>query len=219
MRLGPGLFLFLCSLVGVLARFGIAHGYYDHGHLGLLGYFAQPTLLAFKLHVFAVGMLMALLVKQGAGVLRSNWFWAAFPLFLLTCQEHYLWLMAAIYWSAFILCRVPRSQEPFLNGVRAFNERLRMVPWRQPLAECSYGTYLIHNIVIVLLITRIWTPTPNVHRSLIQCALAIGLNLALTTLISWSTYKLIEKPGIELGRNLIRRLGPAKRGSAAGAPH
>lgn len=208
MRVGPGLFFFLCTLVGAVARFGIAHGFYDRGEVGLLGYFAQPTVLALKLHVFAVGMLMALVLMRGPGILKSKWYWAAFPVFLMTCQERYLWLMAAIYWGCYVACAVPRFQARFLNGVRTLNETLRRVPLRQKLAECSYGTYLMHNLVIGLLLSRIWPQFSSVHGSFGQYALCFAVNLVVTTALSWSTYRLIEKPGIDLGRRIIRKLGP-----------
>jgi peptidoglycan/LPS O-acetylase OafA/YrhL len=205
-RLGPGLFFFLCSSVGAAANFSIAHGFYDVGKTGLLGYyFKMPTLLPLKIQVFAVGMIVAMVLIRGPGELKSKWFWAAFPVYLLTCKEYYVSLLAALYWAAYVACCVRQLRGRFFNSLQTVDQKLKKMPLRQALADCSYGTYIIHNIVIVLVLDRIWPPLALGQGSLWHFASYLALTLGLTTMISWLFHKWIEKPGINLGRTIIRK--------------
>ena len=82
---------------------------------------------------------------------------------------------------------------------------LKNLPLRQSLADCSYGTYLIHNIVIVLVLSAIWPHLQKGQGSLWHFASCLALNFALTTMISLLFHKWIEKPGTNLGRIIIRK--------------
>lgn len=204
-RLEAGLFFFLCTLVGAAARFSIAHGFYDVGKSGLLGYFGQPSLLPLKIQVFAVGMIVAVILIRGPAELKSKWFWAAFPVYLLTCKEHFLWLTTAVYWAAYVACCAPQLRSRFFNVLLSLDQMLKNLPLRQSLADCSYGTYLIHNIVIVLVLSAIWPHLQKGQGSLWHFASCLALNFALTTMISLLFHKWIEKPGTNLGRIIIRK--------------
>jgi peptidoglycan/LPS O-acetylase OafA/YrhL len=203
-RLGPGLFFFLCSLVGAVFRFLVS--YYGSTGAGLLAHFPQPTILPLKLHVFAIGMLTAWVLIHGPGELKSKWFWAAFPVYLLTCKENFLWLLAAVYWTSYVVCCVPQLQPRFFILVQFLNRTARRIPWRQTLAECSYGTYLIHNVVISLVLAKIWPHLNRGQGSLWHFVVCFALNLGVTTIVSWASHLCIEKPGINRGRNIIQSL-------------
>lgn len=209
-RLGPGLFFFICSLLGAICRFGI--GYYDDAKPGLLLYFPQPSILPLKLHIFAVGMVVAWVLIRGPAELKSKWFWAAFPVYLLTCKENYLWLMAVIYWTGYASSCLPAIRHHFFNLVQTANRMLEPLPLRKTLADCSYGTYLIHSIVISLALTPFWPHGDMGQGSLRQFIPAFALNLMLTTIISWGLHWLIGQPGINLGKTVIRKFATPRPG-------
>jgi peptidoglycan/LPS O-acetylase OafA/YrhL len=168
-----------------------------------------------KLHIFAVGMVVALVLIRGTQELKSKWFWAAFPVYLLTCKENFLWLLAAIYWTSYVVCFIPRARVRFFNWVGAFDQVLQKLPLRKTLADCSYGTYLIHNIVISLVLAKFWPHLSAGQGSLGRFIPAFMLNLVLTTIFSYLLYRVVEKPGMNCGRMVIKKLGPARPKSPA----
>jgi peptidoglycan/LPS O-acetylase OafA/YrhL len=209
-RLGPGLFFFLCSLLGAVCRFSI--GYYDDAKPGLLLYFPQPSILPLKLHIFAVGMVVAWVLIRGPTELKSKWFLAAFPLYLLTCKENYLWLMAVVYWTGYAAACLPAIRPRFFNLMQAGNQLLEKLPLRKTLADCSYGTYLIHSLVISLALSRIWAQGNLGQGSLRQFVPVFVLTLVLTTIISWLLHWSIGQPGINWGKTVIRKFAVRRPG-------
>jgi peptidoglycan/LPS O-acetylase OafA/YrhL len=62
------------------------------------------------------------------------------------------------------------------------------------LGTISYSVYLLHPIVLVLI------PLPR------QPLLEMIVGLAATVVVSWASYRLIEKPTMEIGRRCARRI-------------
>jgi peptidoglycan/LPS O-acetylase OafA/YrhL len=213
-RLGAGLFFFLCALMGALCRFSV--GYYNDAASGLWLYFDQPSILPVKLQTFAVGMVMAWVLVRGTQELKSKWFWAAVPVYLLTCKENFLWLLAAIYSAGYVACLVPPLRARFFGLMRISDQMLRKLPLRKTLADCSYGTYLIHNIVIGLVLVKIWPALPKGQGALVQFLPAFMLNLGLTTLLSYLLDLAIGRPGINWGKTIIRRFATGHPGATGG---
>jgi peptidoglycan/LPS O-acetylase OafA/YrhL len=207
-HLKAGLFFFLCASVAAVSRYLI--GYYDDAAPGCLAYFPEPSILPLKLHIFAVGMVVALVLIRGTQELKSKWFWAAFPVYLLTCKENFLWLLAIVYWTSYAVCFMPRVRVRFFNWLGALDRILQKLPLRKTLADCSYGTYLIHNIIGALVLTKIWPHLPRGQGSLWRFIPAFILMLVLTTMFSYLFYRVIEKPGINWGRNVIKKLGATR---------
>jgi len=207
-HLKAGLFFFLCTSVAAISRFLI--GYYGDAAPGCLAYFPEPSVLPLKLHIFAVGMVIALVLIRGTQELKSKWFWAAFPVYLLTCKENFLWLLAIVYWTGYVVCFMPRVRVRFFNRLGALDRMLQKLPLRKTLADCSYGTYLIHNIIGALVLTKIWPHLPGGRGSLGRFIPAFILLLVLTTLLSYLLRWVVEKPGINWGRKVIKKLGSTR---------
>ena len=208
-HLKAGLFFFLCASVSAVSRFLI--GYYGDTAPGYLAHFGEPSVLPLKLHVFAIGMVVALVLIRGTQELKSKWFWAAFPVYLLTCKENFLWLLAAIYWTGYAICFIPRVRVRFFGFLGTLDKTLQKLPLRKILADCSYGTYLIHNIVIVLVLAKIWPHLPKGQGSFWRFVPAFMLNLILTTMFSCLLHWVVEKPGINWGNKIIKKLGTTRR--------
>ena len=89
---------------------------------------------------------------------------------------------------------------------------LAFAPWRLVvnaatafLGKISYSIYLNHTTVIYLLqpvYQRIYGATDSLSVAFLSC---LVLTLAVTLPVSMITYRLVEKPGIALGKKLIAR--------------
>ena len=139
---------------------------------------------------------------------RSRWFEASVAALIVTAAvESVLPRLAgkiiaeqvqvAIVLFLFTLVLAQRPARLFVNRASVF------------LGRISYSVYLTHFIALHLVI---WASRglyePRFHRSLPFLG-AFALVLALTVLASTVTYHLVELPGQELGRRLIRRLEAA----------
>jgi len=63
------------------------------------------------------------------------------------------------------------------------------------IATYSYGIYLVH-VPVLTVAVRVW---PATHNPLFWIAVLVGIAGA-----SWAAYKVVELPGIRLGRHLTR---------------
>jgi peptidoglycan/LPS O-acetylase OafA/YrhL len=93
-------------------------------------------------------------------------------------------------------------------------------PWRAVVNRftCSVGTlsfsaYITH-FAAVKVAEKLLARLPNLSSEIIFL-LIYGSALTLTILVSWITYRVIEQPGIELGRRLIRTHLAAPRPTAS----
>jgi len=201
-RLRPGLFFLLFSLVGAISQ--ILFSYYGSTGNGLLGHFPQPTLLPLKIQVFCVGMIAAIIAIRGFDEVKSKWFILGFPIYYYSCRENYQILMFVFYVTLYCIILIPKIRIYFLKSIHNLNEFARGVPGREVLAECSYGTYLVHNVVICLIIEKIWPPLEMGQGTLTRFIYCFLLNLIITTGVSYFLYKTIELPGINIGRKFIQ---------------
>lgn len=71
------------------------------------------------------------------------------------------------------------------------------------LGECSYGTYLLHGIVLYIAFT-----TLDPER---MPLLALPVISVIVTLLTAFTYRVIEAPGIEAGRRIARLMPSTRR--------
>jgi peptidoglycan/LPS O-acetylase OafA/YrhL len=207
-HLKAGFFFFVCASLGAISR--IVIGYYRGCSPHHLLFFPQPTVLPLKLHIFAVGMVVALVLIRGTQELKSKWFWAAFPVYLLTCKTDFLWYLAAVYWISYAVLFIPRAREQFFNLLGALDQKAQKLPLRKTLADCSYGTYLIHNIIIALILVKFWPHLPDGQGSLWRFIPAFILMLVLTTMFSYLLHWVVEKPGINCGRKIINFFGTTR---------
>ncbi len=183
-------------------------GVYEHPKV--LGLFPYPSLLTFKIDNFLVGMLLA------CGVYARRYSAVQLLVFGLA------FVVAGLYMKKFLLVTAGFIAYEMVISTRVSNPALchvislakKMVEARifKFLADTSYGVYLIHPILINLIIF-------GLARFPLFLGLGKGRQLICTLLILVPTanllayvgFKLIESPGIGLGRTLVRRLGPAQK--------
>jgi peptidoglycan/LPS O-acetylase OafA/YrhL len=92
--------------------------------------------------------------------------------------------------------------------------RLVSLPWLVLLGEMSYSIYLVHTWTLRLFVH---SPRPMTPLQILDAVLCVGCGIALTILLSYGTYHLIEMPA---RRWLRRSLGAAiSSGFVAAAKH
>lgn len=118
-----------------------------------------------------------------------------------------------VTWALVLLSVISVQQNaagPLTSRVIAFLD-LPLLRWA---GEISYSVYLIHLLVFYALVALVTTYVPHITQlGFIAVVLpgTIGLTLALST----ATYRLIERPGIELGRRLSHRISRGITGQPA----
>lgn len=97
----------------------------------------------------------------------------------------------AVAWVVFYAVSLPGS---------ALERFLGHPAWR-PIAELSYGAYLIHPVVITVVYRTLRLPSVSVPTFFGL----MGLNLVATFAIAWVLHRVVEHPARELGRRLAAR--------------
>ena len=171
-----------------------------------LGVFPYPTFLPLKINCFLVGMLMA------AGLFTTSGPAKRVLLLLLAL------VVAGLYMKKFlVICTVFAFYELALaggTGMPAVERLVKKLTWLPEsrfckfAADASYGVYLIHIPLLIVLLRCLcqWFPFDQwseARRFLTSLAVAIPLAYAL----AWLAFKYIETPGIAWGRNLVKRIG------------
>lgn len=154
--------------------------YYAHLYRGS---FSEPSFLPLKLTVFVVGMMI-----------HDKRIWEAFALLFLASIPltfgHAL-LFAMVGVMAFMWVRQPQ---------------IRMGEFVTFMSDCSYGAYLIHIFVLALLgaplIRLILSAGADLNVALIVMTAAV---VGVTYVSSAAFHKLVELPGIALGKRLAVR--------------
>jgi len=169
------------------------------------GVFPYPTLLPFKIDCFLAGMLLA------AGLYEKAHFTKRTFLLLLGL------LVAGIYQKKFLLiCFLFAFYEQALTcgtGIPLLDKTVktasRVVEHRvfKFMADASYGVYLIH---MPLLVVVIWLLTHLTSFAELSPAMRFLFGLLAIIPVAYAlaylAFKYIESPGIAWGRKIIKRM-------------
>lgn len=172
------------------------------GRAGLA--FPMPAFLPLKLHLFLCGMLIA--ADQGARErlplrLALAMLLAILPIGGATDLLH-LAVRAGIVLLFFGLIHLPATGPVSrLLGSRPFH-------W---LGELSYGTYLIHLLILQPVAAWAIGAFGRDIGAPIRFALVAGIVAPVTYALAYLTYRLVELPGQALGKALIRRVTHSRR--------
>lgn len=187
-------------------------------HVGLLtppgpwGWFPMPTFLPLRIGVFLSGMLIAY-VLSGKTSFRSAMVYALIALIFAGWHNKYLLLPVAVFVVWEIIIRCPRRPKWLERPVRIGVAVLESKPI-QFIADCSYGVYLWH-ILVQLVVLRLCVNFGmfDGRTHLERFALLVLMALPLVYLVSWVSYCWIERPAIQLGKAVLKKI---KKGGASG---
>jgi peptidoglycan/LPS O-acetylase OafA/YrhL len=171
---------------------------------GAWGWFPMPTFLPLRIGIFLCGMLAAGACHHPSEGRRFLLFFASSAAIALW---HNKWLVVPV--SAFYIwewiCRTDSASHGRIRVVDLGNAILknRAIGF---IADCSYGVYLWH-IPIQLCTMRLlqsegwFVNTQPVERFCLLTAIALPLVYGF----AWLTFRLIERPGINLGKRLLTK--------------
>ena len=159
--------------------------------------FSQPSILPLKIHVFLVGMLLALAYNRKQ--IKKH-----YTTHLVLCA---LCLLDGVVWQV-ALCIFVIAAPLFLTlprvdlGISFLSSRLLRF-----LGEISYGVYLIHNLlfypILSYLVKLDWFLSLNSNlRFMTSAAICIPVVFGVATIL----YYLVELNGIKVGKIIDRKL-------------
>jgi peptidoglycan/LPS O-acetylase OafA/YrhL len=207
-RLGYGPALATAALVAIAVRFPMRDYF---------AAFEMPSMLLLKLHLFMAGMAIAAMRYGGSRLLGLLAMALALvelvvrpgiPVkFVVIDLMMVAGLWALLAPNAFLLPQA--AMAPF--------RRVLNHPAAQALGRVSYSLYLVH-LLILLPIAAALAAWPGFAAVPAVARFALGMALATppVLLAANGLYRVVEKPGIELGKRLLRAV-PRRQVVAAGA--
>ncbi len=167
-----------------------------HGSEGII-VFPQPSVLPLKIHVFLVGILIAL------AFLRRRSFRDALPFLLLT-----ILIVALSDWSWRVTIILVILAGPLFVAdhsreiaVRIFESR--PMKW---IGDISYSLYLVHNLIMYPVLAALAALPWFVNLgSVPRFGLSLVIIMPLVVIASWLLFKFVEKPGIQIGRQFLSK--------------
>jgi peptidoglycan/LPS O-acetylase OafA/YrhL len=174
----------------------------------MLVHFPQPSPLPLKIHIFAAGIALGWLAANKSDVLSRSRFWIAFLLPLLIVPKP-VWLASLVIGALVLVDRGP---------VRFAARVLGAAPFRIG-GDLSYGVYLVHLLPSYLLLDL-----AQRHGYLAgfssggRFLFAAGILTVPIYLLAYVLHRSIEKPGIDLGKRLSKRMMPRPFSAELRAP-
>ncbi|MCX6875076.1 MAG: acyltransferase [Verrucomicrobia bacterium] len=194
----------------------------DRIQVGLLapagpwGWFPMPTFLPLRIGVFLTGMLAAGACFNPRNGRRFLWFMITSVAVAIWHNKWLAFPVAAFFGWEWL------SGRPVLSGVWCMLvKKVSILLRSRPvgfIADCSYGVYLWH-VPVQLCVIRVLLDAGVFagRSSLERFALLTGATLPLVYAITWVTFRLVEKPGIALGKRLLCSSAPLVASGSAKA--
>ncbi len=166
---------------------------------GSLAHFGQPSLLLYRLNAFVAGMLIAYFIKRLRQPCRQG----------LDQQLLYLIICMAV-------CIFPLSK-PVILGFCCltllitwripFASTLLSAKWLRKLGDISYSVYLSHLLIVIPVIY--WLVQQQDFMGLTTSSrfiIATLVTAPVVLLVSYLLFNVIERPGIVLGRRILKNI-------------
>lgn len=167
-----------------------------HGGEGFI-VFPQPSFLPLKIHVFLVGVLLAL------AFLRRDSFREALPYLLLTVL-----IIALSDWSWRVILILMFLAGPLFmaDSSREFGVRLLECRFMKWIGDLSYSIYLVHNLIMYpVLAFLVGLPWFVSLKSMPRFGVSLLVIMPLVLLSSYLLFRFVEKPGIRIGRQILSK--------------
>ncbi len=164
--------------------------------------FAFTYLPTAQICIFALGFVVFFLFKKEFFLRKSKQKGAIF-----ICGG-FLIILTLLYWSPPEIPSFFSFSVGFailLIGLAFYPARVLVNPVINAIGKLSYSLYLTHFGVIFIFKTFLASYFQILNKD-IALVLAFGLVVIASVLVSTLSYRLVEQPGIELGKKLIQRL-------------
>jgi peptidoglycan/LPS O-acetylase OafA/YrhL len=172
--------------------------------------FPMPSMLAMKLHVFVAGMLLA-------GALHAGWSRRAallaaaalaMPLVAAVVRVENVWAaMIQMILTAMFACLVfheALQKLPAVGGVVSMIVTALDSRFMRWLGDTSYSVYLLHLLIVIPVVGLLSTnATFNSLPGRLHFLVSALICAPLVYLLAWGLHRLIEVPGIALGKRTL----------------
>ena len=164
---------------------------------GPLGLWPQPAMLAFKTNCFLAGILLGSYQQRRDLTTLTLFFATAFFL------QHVLFTFFAV--MSFVMSNI--EPETTLGRAGLLMKKIFSNKTARFFGDISYSVYLLHMLILYGMFwiltqqTSFYVTLPAVQRFIIL----FGCTAVVIVPLAYGTYRMIELPGIELGRRLSRR--------------
>lgn len=170
--------------------------------------FPMPSMILIKLNIFVAGMFIA------AGVRNKSVFYIMLAL-LVTLASLYqhrsmsitryaaqigmILMMATILWS--------HAEHSITNKFLRFPRWILTNKFSVFLGDVSYSVYLLHLLIVLPVIALLLINTKFMeHISIFRFCIATIIIIPPTYMIGYLLYNIIERPGIQFGKSLVKRI-------------
>jgi peptidoglycan/LPS O-acetylase OafA/YrhL len=175
---------------------------------GTLGLFPEPSFLMMKLPLFVIGMLSCEIYcihQQAPGkcVLMTVGV-------LLVAAKYTIWVSVATGIILWLGWSRTAGAEGGQLWIRRWLEASLSNRYAKFMADCSYCVYLMHGLFISLVGGGYLFVQPEflALNPPVRTAILFSVVCPGTYLTAWLLHHILEKPGIELGRQVIKRYLP-----------
>ena len=198
MRFGYPATCVVLMLAGIALKFALP-AYVDA--------FKMPSLIFLKLHMFVAGMLIAEAVRRMQVRYLLLALLAPVISIFLTIGWHkvrigmealMILLMAAILWKF--------RAGSMMATVMSLPKRLLTLRFSTFLGDVSYSVYMLHLLIVIPVCGLLLSHTALAQQGAVLRFLEVAaLCLPVTYLLAMLLYKGVEKPGIKLGKYVLRQ--------------
>jgi len=164
---------------------------------GPLGQWPQPAMLAFKTNCFLAGILLASYQERRDLTTLTLFFATAFFL------QHVLFTFFAV--MSFVMSNI--EPETTLGRAGLLMRKIFSNKMARFFGDISYSVYLLHMLILYGMFwiltqqTSFYVTLPAMQRFIVL----LGCTAVVIVPLAYGTYRMVELPGIELGRRLSRR--------------
>ena len=206
-RINMARFSALVLPVWIVARHLIT--VYSGSRPGLLGWFPQPSLLPLKIGLFLIGMALAWACMEREEKTGARTFVIAL-IVMTTASIAGGFVVASTVLFSLMLFYNEASMGMGLGRVIENCRRFFGNAVAHLLAEVSYGVYLLH-MLILYPARQILGAAPWYMRqpALVRFCVLAAVVLPIVYGLSWVLFRLVETPGIRLGKTIVDRFRTA----------
>ena len=166
--------------------------------------FQMPSFLPLKIVLFLIGILLAFANYYKSKKTKLSAYIVVLALFISRFSNSLIIPLISTLIAAILL--YDRTNDPLkINKLIQIPERILSTKLSSYLAETSYSVYLLH--LLILLPLAAWLTNFSIYINMpggIRFIILVTLTAFPTYLIAWLLFQYVEKPGIFLGKKIVK---------------